>query len=358
MVAVLVVLILAVTGWLGWQAWGAQQFQAAELSLARRDFAQAEKHLTNCLRVWPNDAQTLLLAAQTARRAGARADAFARLKAAERASAVREAVILERDLLQMQGGDLSQVERYLEIAQRHPDHPAAPLILEAAIVGCLQAMDLARARSVLNIWEKKHRTTADQTSLWSWRGELEIRAGRVDAAADCFRTAIQLDPANRGARLGLVQILAHSSPDEAVEHLSVLLEADPADPHARYQHAVALRNLGQLEDATVATEQLLSRAPEHVEGLVLRGRIAMDQQQFEEAGQWLRRAEGLEPHRYAVLLALGDYCRLTGKEDDRQRYEQQLAALTRKIEARFKGGTPAIDSSDRSPSQTPHNQPP
>jgi tetratricopeptide (TPR) repeat protein len=350
-------LILAVLGWLGWQAWGAQQFRAAEQSLARRDFAQAEQHLRHCLRVWPNDAQTLLLAAQTARRAGARADALARLHAAERAGAVHEAVILERDLLQMQGGDLSQVQRYLEIAQRHPDNPAASLILEAAIVGSLQAMDLARARTVLDIWETKHRTTADQTSLWSWRGELEVRAGRVDAAANCFRAAIQLDPANRGARLGLVRILAHSSPDEAVEHLSVLLEADPADSDARSQYAVALRNLGHLEDATVATEQLLSRAPEHVEGLVLRGRIAMDQQQFDEAGQWLRRAESLEPQRYAVLLALGDYCRLTGQDDDRRRYEQQLAALTRRIEAKFKGATPPVESSDNSPGQAPHNQP-
>jgi predicted Zn-dependent protease len=331
-VALLSVIVLGLAAHFGWQGWGGWQYRQAEQAMNRRDFQAAREHLTQCLRVWPQDIQTLLLAAQAARRDGVPAECDRLLDAAEQAGAVREAVVFERDLAVLQSGDLAAAGQYLNVYREHPAFAGRPLILEAIIVGSLRAMDLPRARESLDLWEAQQPSVPDQTQLALWRGELEIRSANVAAATGHFRRAIELAPSSREARLKLVQVLAQADPAAAQEHLAYLLQNHPHDPEVLYQQAVAARNLGELAEAEAALAQLLARSPEHVDALVLRGRVALDRQQLDDAGKWLAEAERLAPQRHGVVLALVDHARLTGQPDRAQQYEARLAEVVRRIQ--------------------------
>jgi predicted Zn-dependent protease len=211
-------------------------------------------------------------------------------------------------------------------------------------------MALPLARESLDLWELQGHTPAEQLQLALWRGELEVRAGNVDAAVGHFRRAIELDPAGREARLKLARILAHSDPDEALQQLQVLRQAQANDPDVLYLQALTQRNLGQLDAAASTLGELLARDPKHLDGLVLRGRVALDQRQLDEAGMWLAQAEKLAPLRHGVLLSMIDLLRRSGKHDEAERYQQRLDEVIRQLQRQF-GQVPSTGSSgaDRGP---------
>ena len=102
MLAALALVNLVLLGYFAWIGWGSIEFRAAQKAFSHREFHDVRKHLSNSLRVWPRDPETLLFAAQAARQDGAMEEASQLLEAAQRADAVPEAIALERDLIRVQ----------------------------------------------------------------------------------------------------------------------------------------------------------------------------------------------------------------------------------------------------------------
>ncbi|MCI0361626.1 MAG: tetratricopeptide repeat protein, partial [Planctomycetaceae bacterium] len=214
----------------------------------------------------------------------------------------------------------------------------------------LAMLDLPRARAYLATWQERRTATPDQVQGLLWQAMALLLAHEVEQATVCYRRAVELDPANREARLALTQVLAHSDPAEAMEHLQVLRQANPADADVLYQQAIVERNLGRLEEAASTLDRLFAVAPDHLEGIVLRGRVALDQRQTEEAGRWFRRAERLAPDRHAVLTAMIDFLRLTGRGDEAQRYQERLQKAVQRITTMLQQGpSSAASGADQQP---------
>src|SRR5437868_2732703 len=87
--------------------------EAAERALRRYDLDAAQQHLDTCLGRWSGNERAEFLAAQTARRRDACADAERRLTAFEQTYGETEATRLEWVLLGVQQGDLAADERRL-----------------------------------------------------------------------------------------------------------------------------------------------------------------------------------------------------------------------------------------------------
>src|SRR5262249_34665266 len=83
---------------------------AADKAIARRDYPRARTHLEKYLKVRPDSAAVHLLAARTARRAGAYDQAERHLKECERLKGQADAVKLERTLLAFQRGRWKESE--------------------------------------------------------------------------------------------------------------------------------------------------------------------------------------------------------------------------------------------------------
>jgi tetratricopeptide (TPR) repeat protein len=332
----LLLLILAVAGQLGWYGWGAYQFRAAESALARRDFTAARRHLDHCLQIWSDDGETLLLAAQAARRDGATKEALRLLDGAQAANAVPEAVAFERDLVRILAGDLAEADYYIRVAETHPESFQAPLILEAVIVGGMANMDLARAQQCLELWEKHQSGAADRNQGRIWRGELAIRVGDVDTAASHYRAAVEADPENDRARLRLAELLARYAPHEALTHLELLRQEKPSDGDVLFQLARCHRALGKHDEAAGLLDKVLTESPNDFAALLERGQIALDLQQAGEAEQWLRRAEKIQPERRDLNLALARCLQLAGKEDEAKKHRDKVAEIDAVIDERAK----------------------
>jgi tetratricopeptide (TPR) repeat protein len=336
LIAALLLVIAGIVAHLGRLAWGAYQYRAAEAALARRDFPRARQLIDPCLRLWPKDGQTLLLAAQTARRDGALDEATRWLDAAEQAGALAVTVAFERSLLRLQTGDSQGADHFLQVCVEHPAAEESPLILEAVIIGSLQRVDLARARTGLDLWDQQKIDGPARIQSWIWRGELAIRTGDVDTAANFFRQAVESDPGNDQARLRLAELLARFAPHEALTHLDHLRDKPPDDRDVLFQRARCHRSLGEHEQAGALLHRILRASPRDYEALLELGQIAMELRQFEAAERRFRAALAMHPERRDPNLGLAQCLQLAGKSDEAQRYREIVARIDEILNERLR----------------------
>lgn len=312
--------------------WAARQFHAAEAAVARRDFATASRLLDDCLRIHPGDSETLLLAAQVARRRGAFDEASRRLHDCRQANVVPEAIDLERKLLRLQTGDLEEAATYLRYCAAEPAAPQTPAVLEALIVGGLSSMNLPVARLAIELWLEHQSGDTDQQQGFLWRGDLALRSGDWERALRDYRRAFDLDPAQDDARRRLADLLVRYSPREAFDLLGPLLARRPDDPTLQLLLARCHRALGELEQTRAILDPLLEQSPNQAALLLERGLLALDLLDSADAERLLRRAERLNPDSRDVNLALVRCLRLGGKEAEADRYQARLAAIDRELQ--------------------------
>jgi len=339
--AVVVACLLAVIGiaiyQIGRHLWGNYHRQELETALAQRDFAAAQAALDECFRLRPHDPDLHLLAAQIARRQNKLSEAMRELEMCRANGGSDDAVGFERRLTEIQLGDLTLADDFDRFTTENPDAPETALILEALIQGSLIAGDANRAQAYLDRWEKMRRSDVDQSQAYYWRGLVYqlTKASQDELAA--YRRAVELNPQNWQARLALVGEIVDRQSEKAQEHLAILRQQEVDSPLALYYQGRIDHNLGRLDDAARSYDRLLEKSPEHVEGLVSRARVALEQQQTDAAARFLERAEELAPRHRSVLLALIDLHRATGDVRKAEEYQQIVleieAELRKKLES-------------------------
>jgi predicted Zn-dependent protease len=305
----------------GAQAWAWYHFRAARTALERYHNPEAVRHLRDCLRVWPEDTDVLLLTARAARRARAYPEAERCLAKYQQARGLDEAGSFEQLLLSAE----CDVDQVADVCRRHveQDHPGAPLILEALTRGYLQQYRLGEARFCLDRWLERE---PDNPQALCLKGQFHLDYERApDRAVTSYRRAVELDPEHEEARLGLAIVLLESkSFAEAVGHLEHLRRCWPDNLRVQVGLAQCRYSLGEQGEAVRLVDEVLDRQPDYAPALALRGQIVLEGEQYAEAEALLRqavaRAAGDHQARYNLVLCL----HRNGKEDEARRHEEQL----------------------------------
>jgi tetratricopeptide (TPR) repeat protein len=310
---------------IGIQFLSSPDVEAAKTALARRDFQEASERLQKCLKARPGDLQARFLAAQTARRQGQFDSAFEHLHLYQKQVGLNAEVNLERSLLRIQQGDLSEVDAILAACAKNPQADPTPLMLEAVIEGSINALfqmislemagrgqmspsDFTRAQQVVEEWLERYPAAADQTQGLIWRGKMYAIARNQPKAQESLRKAVALDPAHSTARELLARSLLLDAPGEAAFHLQILHERNPNNSAVRFSLATVHRALGDLGPAAVLLDEMLREYPNHVPALLERGRVALDENRPADAERWLGRAVELAPgdgqanHMFSLCL--------------------------------------------------------
>jgi tetratricopeptide (TPR) repeat protein len=300
-------------------------FRCARADLESYHNPQAIRHLQACLRVWPDDADVLLLAARAARRARAYEDAERGLEKYQQVRGCDDAAAFEQLLLAAErGGE----DRLIDICWRHVEqgHPKTPLILETLARAYMRHYRLPEARRCLDFWLHN---TPDNPQAFCLKGHLHLDYEHArPPAEECYRRAVQLDPDLEEARLGLaVALLEDKAFPEAAGHLEYLAQCQPDNPRVRVDLARCRAAQGRRDEALVLVEAELARRPDYARALALRGRLAVEGEEYEAAEPWLRAAVAADPGdvqaRYDLVRCL--------------RYRGETAAA-RQHEARIRRG--------------------
>ncbi len=171
-------------------SWKARQHrEAAEKALAENDLDQAQEQLTKYLQARPRDGNALLLAARTARRRGDLQAFEQHLKAYEQIQGPTPAGDLEKQLLQVQEGDLTAEESLKR--RTSIDETNAGLILEALGQGNVLAVHLPQAIECLNQVMQKQ---PGNTLALYWRGRAWESWNQFEKALDDYEKALAFRP--------------------------------------------------------------------------------------------------------------------------------------------------------------------
>jgi tetratricopeptide (TPR) repeat protein len=305
-------------------AWHGYHFRAAVHALERYDFEGAQHHLQSCLQVWPADGEVQFLAARTARRRGAMAEAEDHLTACRRLHFPPDAVALEGVLASVQGGDLGDSEQSLRelLRQYHPD---APFILEALAAGYSRTN---RHQDAINcLTQLLQRQSAHVPALLA-RAHSCFQLFRAEAAVEDLQRAVELAPERDDARLLLATTLAFlGQVSEAAGQYECLRRRRPDDAEVLVGLAVCRQDQSQFEEARAVLDDLLARHPDDEGGLIERGRVALRLGDAEAGERWARRAVERDPHNSRAPLVLALCLEAQGNHGEAARYRERADQL-------------------------------
>jgi tetratricopeptide (TPR) repeat protein len=309
---------------------------AAKAEVARRDFAKASEHFDTYLATHPSDAEARFLAAQTARRNGAFEKASAHLWKYRQLSGSNPVIVLESRLLTAQQGDLSEINELLAMYADSKRGDETPLVAEAAAQGVLRILKpipgpatplsreatplIAVGRRAADVWLELRTGRYDRSAGLVWRGRLRIMAGEYTEGLADIREAHFLDPGSFDAQFHLALSIAQSSPLESVEHLLLLRDRRPSDPHVRFGLALTYRMIGRIEEARDVIDGMLASDPNDLSALIERSSLALESAQSDEAERLLLRAYAIAPNVPEVSLLLGRCMQLKGQTDQMKNY--------------------------------------
>jgi tetratricopeptide (TPR) repeat protein len=239
---------------------------------------------------------------QTARRLDNCAEAEARLLEYERRRGTTEEARLEWLLLGVQQGDLGGHVRELQ-SRVDAEHPASSLILEALAKGF---MNVSRGSDMLTCLNRLLEREPQNRLALTLRGKAWDELHNPERALKDYQRAVDLDPASCEARLGLANTFQHLGHiREAIAHYEILRQQQSCNPDGLLGLERCRFDSYDLDQAKELLDKLLAAQPDHVAGLVERGRLALCRQQAAEAEADLARAASLAPwHREAHRLLL------------------------------------------------------
>lgn len=334
----LLLLLLGGAGFLiGRHFWGLHHLRLAQKEASRHHYAAAQEQLQPCLSLWPEDPESLLLAARCARRLASYEDAerFLDLYQDVRGDADDD-LIVERILLRAERGDLDAVRLFCT-TRIEQDHPTAPLILEALTHSLIRTYRLAEARWAIDQWLKR---VADDPEALRCRAILEELRDEVPQALRTLEHVLQLDPEMDDARVRLARLLHQSfRAREALPHLEQLRGRQPDSLPVSLLIAQCLDQLGKQAEAQKTLDELLARAPHYATALGERGRLALRAAGrpgvtpveraalLEQAEKWLRQACALEPGSYHWHYQLYQCLSDSGKTAEAQSEQKRLEPL-------------------------------
>jgi predicted Zn-dependent protease len=225
--------------------------------------------------------------------------------ASEDKSGPTDASRLEWLLLGVQQGDFAAAEIELRsmVAAAHPDSPA---ILEALAKGYAKAYRWPEALQALNPLIEYGEAPPAALLL---RGEIARRTrgpAGIEAAEADFRRAVARAPDSAAAHAALAGILNQRGyTREAIRHYELARRARPANAATLLGLARALTDAAELSEAEQRLDELLATSPDHPDGLVERGRLALRRGRVAEAETFLTRAVRAAPwHRQGHQLYL------------------------------------------------------
>jgi predicted Zn-dependent protease len=323
-IAGLLVLISAAGVLAGRQIWASYHFKEAQRAVEQYHTATARQHLEACLKVWPQDPETLLLAARVARRLAAFDVADQSLTQYRRVRGEDDSLILERTLLRAERGDVDAVWPFCHTLVTKGD-PATPLILEALVSAYMRLYREREADYYITLWLEQQ---PDNCQALFLRARLHEFMATTTEAAAVYGRVLELDPERDDARLRLAVCLADlTQAAEAVPHLEHLLDRQPDHLMARVELARCQDLLGHQRAAEQILDEVLAAHPGFTPALTQRAMLAMRAGQLAEAEGWLRQASAGIPVDYQAQYQYELCLRLRGKAREAEKQQARRKQL-------------------------------
>lgn len=330
----LLLLLLVSSGvWAGRRLLAVYHLRAGQHALELYHPQEARPHLEACLRLWSDNAETLLLLARTARRADVFEAAEQYLAEYRQLHGQSDALILEEILHSAAKGETDKVVKHCrQLVQENSD--ISSLALEALVQGYFRTYRFGEGFAVLQLWQERQ---PDNTQALLFLAGLYAVQLRRQEAVETYGRLLERDPDHATARLRLAMLLIEDNKHEtAMPHLNYLRQRQTDNPmtlKVLVLLARCLDHLGQEDQGEQLREAVLAQHPHFGPALGDRGRWALRQGRWTEAESWLREALASDPDnrelRYQLVQCLFKNGKSTEADSELQNLKRLEASWTR-----------------------------
>ncbi|QDT08031.1 tetratricopeptide repeat protein [Rubripirellula lacrimiformis] len=252
LVAAVLATLVVIAGMLWWIP--GRHIQHAEQAIGQWRFQKAQQHLAD-YPAWGMDrGRVYYLLARVARQQDGYALAQEHLRTATSGGFDRQAVQRERDLLDVQNGDLNPAllqKLEIHLDQAPDDRPA---IYEAYALGHAGLGQTSSAIDLLDRWIEQFPSDGRP---YYWKGFIDLRSDDEDSALTMFTESARRDHALVESHLGKAQILSNRSQDgAALVAYQDALESAPERWDIRIQMAETLWRMQRQSDAVRILEPI------------------------------------------------------------------------------------------------------
>lgn len=259
----------------------------ARRCLQRQDYSNALRELEAALRLRPRNADLHLLAGRTARQGGKFSLAWDHLHRCHELQGLSSELQFEEYLLRAQTGELEDVYRFL-FPHLTTDDAQTPLVLEALSHVYLFLYRFDSAWRCLSHWLTLQPDNVEALFL---RGNYYSLTGKHDLAAADLRRVLERDPKRIHARLLMAQTLrGRLHTKEAAEEFATALQQDPSNDKARLGLAGCYVDQREWSEAEALLQGCSAERAQGADFAHLKGLVAEGQGRYAEAVSYLRAA--------------------------------------------------------------------
>jgi tetratricopeptide (TPR) repeat protein len=329
--AALVGLVLAAGAVGAGHGYARHQWRAAQADVRDLRLDQARRRLDVCLAVWPRSVEVRLLAARAARLSGDFAAAEEHLnECLKLAGGANDDIQLEFLLMRAQTGEIDLVAPLLE-AFVEAGHKDAAHVLEIMARVYMRNLEYGPAYRVLSRWME---LAPDDPRPPHWRGWVFEQITDPARAREDYERALQIDPDLFPARVRLAEMhLEDHQPQEAAVHLDYLLARYPDRPEVGARLGQCRFLQGRHAEARQLLEEAAARLPDDREVLLHLAKLDVQDGQAARAEARLRHLIELDRSdteaRYVLATALKYQRRDREAAEALAEYERYKDLLTR-----------------------------
>ncbi len=143
------------------------------------------------------------------------------------------------------------------------------------------------------------------------------KLGRLEAASDCYRRAVQLAPDDPESHNNLGTVLAKMGKgEEARACFEKVLSINPRHANALNNLGIVLAQLNQAEESLIFYKRALAIRPDHANAYQNMGNALMKLERFDQAIEAYRNCLAIVPRHFRVQYSLGNCFAQMGKLED------------------------------------------
>lgn len=181
------------------------------------------------------------------------------------------------DLLRLQGRDEEALKWYRAVLALDRRYAPAQVGMGHALLNLQRYDDLFAYMKPLLARQLNPMLARSMLSLM---GQASQASGRLDAAADYYQQALQIDPSFSAPLAHLATLkLKQGRYQEALTLLQAFVEAEPDNASAHHGMGVALQHLGRLDEALASLDRALSLNPAMEAARALREHLLQQRRQ-------------------------------------------------------------------------------
>jgi tetratricopeptide (TPR) repeat protein len=282
---------------------------------------------------WPDNTDAYVGKAMLMERLGKTKEALEALDNAIKYSEDILAYKLKGDILKKHEAYEDALRQYLVILER--DKSNYSVMRSAA--ECLFA--LKKFDSAAEIYKKILSVQVNAHDAWFWKGKCDLKRNAVDEGLQAIEMAISLAPKN----VDYIRFMIRSAKDYGrrdlyLKYEDMLASVETDNPDVWYEKANAYFENGKVEEARVAVEKALALKNEHVDALVLYGRILFMNEEFQKAAEVVESAIELDNTNLGAWLLLGSIKNKMGEHAETLVCAERALEIRENAEAHYLRG--------------------